>query len=354
MVQYETQTESDAPYDIVVIGGGTGNSTVLQGLKPYAGEGLTAVVNTFDDGGGTGKLRTEYGGIAVGDLRQCLRAQSSLDADVLDIMEDRWGEGSGASGMNLKGQVPGNLLIDRAFRKHAGDPDRAIRAVSRLYQIKGKVLPVSHDSSRLTITLPDGQQILGEHNAEMTELPTFKGARLGFDNGGTTLSEEAEAAIESADMVVLGDLYTSIGPNLVVKGMKEAIERAKAVVMVANLMNRGRHTVGFNALDYAREYERMIGARVIDRVIYNTESLDPVALAEQARKTKSHPVEPNVAGLEMEGYRPYGADLLSHNVVMPGEHDELGGTRSEIRHDPRKVASAIIGVYHMNGFAHED
>jgi uncharacterized cofD-like protein len=326
---------------VAVIGGGTGNSTVLAGLKPWARENLTAIVNTFDDGG-----------IAVGDLRQCARAMSNLHPDSLHVLEDRFGLGSGLSDMNVDGQTVGNLIFEKAHQSFAGDPERIIAAYSDIYQVVGKVLPVSHDSRRLRITLPDGNIIDGEHNAEETEISSFRGSIIGFDMDDTDISPEAEAAIAEADMVVLapGDLYTSLAPTLVVRGMREALSKATAVVQVSNLMNRNRHTVGFSVLDYAAEYERIIGARVIDRVLYNTADPDAEALAAQAEEG-SYKVRVNEDELTKAGISAVGKDLISRNKVILGAHDKLAHTRSQIRHDPAKVAHALVGIFINNGFA---
>lgn len=339
------------PLKVVVIGGGTGNSTVLAGLKPWVGEGLTAIVNTFDDGGGTGKLRDEYADmLAVGDLRQCLRALSNSPAEELALLDHRFHAGS--SGLGLHGQTLGNLFLAAASQQSGGNFAEALKLVSRMYNITGTVLPASHDNRRLKITSVDGQVIEGEHAAEVADIPSLKGATVGFDKQPTRISEEAEIAIAEADLVVLapGDLYTSLAPCLAVEGMREALTGAHAVVLVTNLMNRSRHTAGFTALDYAQEYERIIGADgVIDRVLYNTAAPDPNALKAQERIGSSL-VKADPVALNAAGYVPVGKDLLSHSAVPLDPNDELAGTRSVIRHDPERVAHALMAVYFGNGF----
>jgi len=346
------KTQPAVHLKVVVIGGGTGNSTVLSGLKPWVGEGLTAIVNTFDDGGGAGKLRDEYQGLmAVGDLRQCLRALSDAPQEELMLLEHRFHEGITGGALGLNGQTLGNLIITAAGQQNGGNFADALSLVGRMYNIRGNVLPASHDSRHLKLILPSGQVILGEHAAEMTEIPSFKGAHVGFDTRPTRISAEAKQAIEEGDMVVLapGDLYTSLAPNLAVDGMKEALEKATAVVVVCNLMNRNRHTAGYTALDYVLEYERIIGARVIDRVLYNTEALDPHSLELQSRQG-SRPVVADAEALREAGFTPVGKDLLSHEEVVLNPLDKLATTRSTIRHDPEKVALALMGIYFNNGF----
>jgi len=343
----QRKTQNPVPLKIVVIGGGTGNSTVLSGLKPWVGDGLTAIVSAFDDGGGTGKLRDEYEGLlAVGDLNQCLVALSNSPKEELELLRHRFHEGVKNGVLGLHGQTLGNLILAAASQNNGGNFGEALRLVGRMFNITGKVLASSHDNRRLQITLPDGRVIKGEHEAEITELPSFKGAHMGFNKETTRICEEAKQAIEEADMVVLapGDLYTSLAPNLVVQGMTEALESANAVVLVCNLMNRSRHTVGFSALDYAKEYERIIGAPVIDRVLYNTQAPDAASLKAQA-KLGSHPVLADAEALQAAGYTPVGKDLMSRKAPIVSQDDALAATRSTIRHDPDQVALALMGIY---------
>jgi uncharacterized cofD-like protein len=345
------------PRNIVYIGGGTGASTVGEGLtaEPLTGEGVTAIVTTFDDGGGTGELRRVYTELpGVGDIRQNMRSQSRLSAKALAILEGKFGEGDLSELLNIKGQNPGNLLIASSLLsefKAGGNFSSALGIVAEIYQTKGSVVPSSNDIRTLRFELPNGKVIEGEHAAEQSKIPSFKGTNIRFNQDDTNISEEAEAKIKGAEMVVLapGDLYTSIGPNLVLRGMKEALMEANVVVMISNLMNRKRHTRGFTTLDYAQEYTRLIGAPVIQRVIYNTEPLDEVALAEQALEG-SHPVRPNVRGLKRAGYTVRGFNLLSTQLVGIDSEDLLKDDRTKIRHDPAKIAGALFDVYLNNGF----
>lgn len=355
------------PRRIVVIGGGTGSATVVRAFTqdPFNGVGVTAIATTFDDGGGTGELRKVYPDLpAVGDLRQCFGAMSNLSPTVLRALASRFGGGA-SSKLNVEGQTLGNLMIARIIQtelQYGGTFSSALDIVSQLFQIKGNVAPPSNDIRTLVFNLSDGTRIFGEHTAEETKRDSFKGAKISFcaerkDGKGIALrqaviSDEADRAIREADVVILapGDLYTSVGPNLAVKGMKEALGSARLVIMVSNLMNRDRHTVGFTTADYVEEYTRIIGAPVIDRVIYNTASLDPVALKAQASKG-SFPVRPDLKRLQAEGYAVRGFDLLSRKRVAFDPHDAIAASRSEIRHSPAKLAAATLDVYLGNGFA---
>lgn len=332
--------------NVVVIGGGTGNSTVLSGLRNYIGEGLTAIVNTFDDGGGSGELRDKYPDLAaVGDLRQCVMAMSAVPEEAKKAFSHRFAvEG-------FKGQTLGNLMIAAAWGENGGNLAHAVTTLADLFQVKGRVLPASNDNLRLRFGLEDGRQIIGEHAAEETATASFQGTIIDFDHRPShNGSEAAEAAILSADMVVYapGDLYTSIAPVLSIPAIAFALQKANAVIQVSNLMNRDRHTVGFTTLDYAQEYDRVVGAKVIAATIYNTGELEPTALAEQVA-IGSQPVRHDAAGMKRAGYESVGKDMLSRETVVHDENDVLKKNRSDIRHDPDKVARAIMGVYFANG-----
>lgn len=336
---------------VVVVGGGTGNSTVLSGLSKYVGDGLTAVVNTFDDGGATGKLRSYYDTLpAVGDLRQCLRALSQAPPDERELFNSRFEAGNKVEGdIDLHGQTMGNLIIALAMQKY-GNFSTALGLVGRMYNINGQVLPASNDNRHLEFRLPDGNVIYGEHNAEETQLPSMKGAVVGFNKEPTTISDEAKAAIEAAELVVLapGDLYTSLAPVLAVGGMKHALQKAGKVIMIANLMNRDRHTVDFTVVDYARELERIIGMpegeQLIDRIIFNTQMPGSKALEEQAR-LGSFPVLANKEMLRAAGYDSVGKDMLSREDIVLDPNDAIANLRTLIRHDPDLVARAIMAEY---------
>lgn len=355
--------EFNLPSDIVAIGGGHGASTAIRGLVLRGVKNPVAIVNTFDGGGGTGDLRIAYDIPAVGDLGKSFGAMSGLSERALRAFNYRFHQGNIVEGFDVKGQTNRNLLIAGAIND-AIDEDRdlmsALEVVGEIFQINGRVLPVTNDSRTLRFTFPDGSVIVGEHEAEETPNPSFKGVDISFNEGEAELSEDANDAIRNADMVVLamGDLYTSVGPNMVVRGMRQALESAKVVIMVANLMNRDRHTVGFTALDYVNEYHRLIGSDVIKRVVYNTAELDPVALAAQAVKG-SFPVLPDLDGLRKAGYstgevslayNARGYDLISKEEVKIDKNDKIGHLRQVILHGSVELADALNDIYWRNGF----
>jgi|GEM_PF-151625 len=359
------------PRNIVTIGGGTGNSMAVRAFSedPFNGEGVTAIATTFDDGGGTGELRKVYGELpAVGDMRQCFDAMSRLSEGARRSLARRVASGDFSEHLNLGGQTLGNVFIAgtiQAELENQGSFSSALGIVGEVFQVKGAVVPPSDDIRTLIFDLADGTRIIGEHQAEGTHLPSLEGVEISFLDGRAEtcadiadairpadISEAAEAAIKEADLVIIapGDLYTSIAPNLVVRGMKEALQKANVVMMISNLMNREHHTSEFTTHTYASEITRLIGAKVIERTLYSTTRPDRAALIAQAR-LGSHPVLPDVEALKRDGFGPRGFDLISHEDISLDPNDRLSETRSQIRHDPAKVASAVLNIYTSNDFS---
>jgi len=367
---FEDYSSTGLPEKIVVIGGGTGSSTVVRALTQgiFTGEGVTAIATTFDDGGGTGELRKVYSELpAVGDIRQCLDAMSKLSPGALLALKRRFAGGDPSDRLNVEGQTLGNLMLAGILQSElesGGTFSSALKIAGEFWHAKGHVVPPSNDIRTLVYDLPDGTRIFGEHNAEESSIPSFKGTQISFLDGRhdncddingsikpAEISDEAEDAIKDAVVILApGDLYTSIAPNLAVRGMRDALLSAKVVMMISNLMNRSRHTANFSTFDYAEELTRIIGAHVIRRTLFSTTLPDERAIAEQA-KQGSHPVLPDVKSLKNRGYGPSGFDLVSRQKVAIDPNDVLGATRSQIRHDPAKIAAGIFNVYTSNGFS---
>ncbi|HUD05347.1 MAG TPA: uridine diphosphate-N-acetylglucosamine-binding protein YvcK [Candidatus Saccharimonadales bacterium] len=326
--------------NIAVIGGGTGSFSVLSSLKNHSE--ITAIVNMVDDGGSTGELRDSLGVLPPGDLRQCMVAlseESDIWRDVLNFRFPKNEKDTSLGGHNL-----GNLLISGIETLTGGEIKEAIATVSKMLNIKGKVIPVTVEDRRLVITTVDGQTITGEHNIEDAEIPSLKGATVGFDLP-TELDSDAAEAIRDADMLVIapGDLYTSIGPALAVNGMRGAIMESKAKkIYLCNLVNKEFHTSELDVEGYTDEIERIIGAPALDYVVYNTQSPSPEVL-ERYFVEKQYPVAFDVESLEQRHYRAIGASLLSTVAVERDPNDRL--KRSLIRHDHKAIAKAVMAIY---------
>jgi uncharacterized cofD-like protein len=342
-----SETSPEGSQQIIVIGGGTGNFTVLSGLKEeVVGDGLTAIVGMADDGGSTGRLRDEYGVLPPGDVRQCLVALSNSPEDTRKLFSHRFSSGKSSS-PGLEGQNVGNIILT-ALEQTTGNFSEAIAAAGRILDIKGRVLPATSEDRRLVITTTDGQVIRGEHEAEESIIKDLRGARVDFDQP-TNINPEAEAAIKSADLVVIapGDIYTSIAPALAVRGMREALKASDgAAIHIANLMNRDHHTVGFTVSDHAAEVERIAGVEFLDVVLYNTDKPTEEVLRRYAVTEGELPVEVDETALKGAHYRAMGRRLLSRNLVQLDPSDALATSRSLIRHDPKRLANAIMALYY--------
>ena len=325
---------------IVVIGGGTGTFTVLSGLRDYPFE-LTAIVSTADDGGSTGILRDELGVLPPGDIRQALVALSPDSTALRDLFNYRFEEGS------LKGHNFGNLFLS-ALEKVTGSFDSAVLEAGRILAIKGNVIPVTTDTVNLKAEMVDGTQIKGEHNIEdyiWSERSHIEKIWLEPD---CTVHPLAVLALKQADLIVIapGSVFTSLIPNLLVGGMKEALLKAKApLVYVANLMTEKGHTGSFFVQDFAALIQEYLGERKLDYVLYNTRMPDELLLERYKKEMERIPVrlDPKRAkglpytriGTNLLGKRPTGARVAS---------DSLAATRTLIRHDSHKVADVLYAI----------
>ncbi len=323
--------------NVVTIGGGTGHFALLSGLKKYK-LNVTAVVAMSDDGGSTGVLRDELGVLPPGDLRQCLVALSEADELVRELFTHRFSQGS------LKGHNFGNLFIS-ALEQVSGSIERAVEGAGDVLKIRGEVLPVTLDTTKLVVTLTDGTVLHGEHAvSESKDVHRIGIARMEL-TPNARLNPKVARALRQADLIVIGpgNLYASILPNLIVPGMIEALVSAHAhTVFVTNLMNKKGHTDGFDCARYVEEVEKHAGKRCIDVVLYNTGKVEKRLLARY--KEEGTPVAcPKKSGVSKKGLPYYmGADLTSDTIPTLKKHDML--RRTLIRHDSDKLARVIYDI----------
>lgn len=324
---------------IAVIGGGTGSFTLLSALKDHTSQ-IAAIVNMADDGGSTGVLRDELGALPPGDVRQCLVALSD-SPKVRDLFNYRFEEGT------FKGHAFGNLLIS-ALEKVTGNFSEAVETASDILRVHGVVIPATLDDVRLKMEWPNVQVTL--HGERVIDAGDFKNdpraATLSLVPNAT-VNPSAIKAIDQADIVVIapGDLYTSLGPLLVIDGIGDALKRTNArVVYVANLVTKQGQTEGFTVSDHAAEIERFSGGKVLDYILYNKQQPSE-ALAARYRETEgSYVLEVDSSILADKHYRAIGGDFLG-DIARPHQADSLPVTRSLIRHDAQAVATAIMELY---------
>lgn len=313
---------------IVTIGGGTGNFTVLRGLKSYDVD-ISAIVSMADDGGSTGILRDELGVLPPGDVRQCLVALSDSSRLMRSLMNYRFEQGG------LGGHSFGNLLLS-ALEKVTGSFEKAVEEVGKILFIKGKVIPVTTHQVRLKMILRNCKILEGEREIYLSQE---------IENGYSSIYLEpypkanphAIAEMMNADLIVLGPggLHTSLIPNLLVEGFSDALRQSDAKkVFIANLMNRKGQTTGFKVSDYLNELERFIGEDVFDYVLVNHQK-PPQELI------NLYASEGDLVENDLKDDRVRAASLLGE--VKPGHKKDLM-KRSLIRHDSKKLASELMKI----------
>lgn len=271
---------------IVCVGGGTGLSTLLRGLKLHADD-ITAVVTVADNGGSSGKLRREMDILPPGDIRNCVLALAEIEPLMERVYQYRFSKGS------LKGQNLGNLII-AALTDISGSFEKAVEKLSDILAVKGKVLPVTNEKIELMATYSDGSRIFGEEEIVYQNKVSRKKIQTIEVLPRTPLaSEKAVQALQDADLIIMGpgSLYTSIIPNLLVKGIPEAIRESKADVMyIGNLMTQPGETDFFRLSDHLDAIERILGKKAIDYVVVDGTAFSQESLSFYAADD-SYPVQ---------------------------------------------------------------
>ncbi|MDD5760714.1 MAG: uridine diphosphate-N-acetylglucosamine-binding protein YvcK [Candidatus Pacebacteria bacterium] len=309
---------------VVVIGGGTGVFTVLTGLKNYPLH-LSAIVTMADDGGSSGILREEFGILPPGDLRRALVALSSESQILADLFNYRFINGTGLKGHNF-----GNLFLT-ALERITGDFNQAVKEAGKILGIKGKVIPVTLDYTRLFARLENNFLVVGESNIDIPKHDGRLFIREVFLNPKPKANKEALEGIKEADLIIIGpgDLYTSIIPNFLVKGIKEAIQKSQAKkVYICNIMTKFGETNHFTAEDFFATIEKYLGKNVIDYFLVNIEKPKPSYL-KQYKKEKAELVK-------------YNRQLLSAWEKPKVIFARLLRKGPLLRHDPEKLGKTII------------
>jgi len=311
---------------VVTIGGGSGSYAILSGIKELPIE-ITAIITSFDSGGSAGILRDELGILPPGDVRRALVALA--DEQQQKVLRDLFNFRFSKEG-SLNGHSFGNLFL-AALSQIYGSDIEAIRRASELLDIKHKVLPVSLDQSHIHAILEDGTEIVGETNIDIPQHDGDLRIKRVFLDPPAHIYEETDAAIRAADLIIFcpGDLYSSIIPNLISDGMKEALAARKGkVTAIVSLMTKWGETNGFAASDYVRELLAYSGLETFDYVLCNTGEMEG-ALVEAYAKEKKEPMrcDEGLAACAREVIR---GDFFSEADIA--------------RHDPEKVAKVIAAL----------
>ncbi len=310
---------------IVAIGGGTGLSMLLRGIKKYTNN-VTAIVTVGDDGGSSGRLREEMGVLPPGDIRNCIAALADDEDMITELFQYRFKNGEG-----LEGHSFGNLFLT-ALCAITGDMFRAVKESSNVLNIRGVVLPATLDDMKLAAEFEDGKIIHGESN-----IPEAHGKikRLFTEPEHCKALPEAITAIKEADLIILGpgSLYTSVIPNLLVDGIVEAITKSTAKkIYVCNIMTQPGETDNYSVASHVNALiSHAGGKKIIDAVLVN-DSL-PDNISEGYAKSGSIPVR-----LDMENIAPIGVEVVSQKLLQENK-------QGLVRHSSHRVARAVYYWY---------
>lgn len=331
--------------NIVAIGGGTGLSTLLRGLKafvdadgPWSVASLGAIVTVTDEGGSSGVLRKEFGMLPPGDIRNCIVALAEEEEILSQLFAYRFGEETA-----LKGHSLGNLLL-KAMTDITGSFDNAILAASEVLAIRGEIFPSTLSDIRLRATLEDGTELVGEvaiSGSAIGEEPTTiaRHARivnLAIEPADARPPERALAALAAADMIIIGpgSLYTSVLPNLAIEPIAEALRQARGLrVYICNVMTQPNETDGYTAEEHLQAIIEHAGL-VVDVMVINGRRPSE-AIMEQYAVVNALPVAFDVEAIRTLGVTPFFGDIIAEGNF--------------VRHDSASLADTVFRLYDSYG-----
>lgn len=306
---------------LVTVGGGTGLSVLLTGLKEYTSN-ITAIVTVADDGGSSGRLRQQFDILPPGDIRNCLVALADAPILMRDLFQFRFDKTS-----ELAGHSFGNLFIT-VMTRLTGDFEKAIRETSKVLALRGQVIPSTLSSVVLVAQHKDGSVTEGEDRIPKARIPI---SRVGLKPAHPGAAPEALKAIKDAQVIILGpgSLYTSIIPNLLIREITDAIVASEAIkIYVCNIMTQPGETDKFSASDHVKALISHSHPRIFDYCIVNNGQV-PAHILERYAQERSYYVTDDSEKIRSLGYRVIGENL----VLVDGL----------IRHDPLKLANIILG-----------
>ncbi len=315
---------------IVAIGGGTGLSTMLKGIKKITNN-ITAVVTVGDDGGSSGKLREELGVLPPGDIRSCIAALADDEDLVAKLFQYRFKDCAGLSGHSF-----GNLFLT-AMCSITGDMVRAVKESSKVLSIRGRVLPSTLDDMRLVAEMDDGSIIKGESNIPESGK---KIKRLFSEPSNCKALEDVIWAIHDADLIILGpgSLYTSVIPNLLIKDIAKAVNNSKAKkIYVCNIMTQPGETNGFTVSDHIKTLiQHAKYNKIMDAVLVNNDL--PTELLAPYKDAGSEPVV-----VDKDEINRMGIEIVQKNLIEDRRYED--GHSSFVRHSPSRLARIIYYWY---------
>lgn len=310
---------------IVVVGGGTGLSVLLHGIKEYTSN-LTAVVTVADDGGSSGRLRQQFDIVAPGDIRNCLVALANEETMMRELFQYRFKQDTEFSGHSF-----GNLFIT-AMTQVTGDFEKAVKESSKVLSIRGRVLPSTLEKVVLVAEHKDGRITEGEAQIPKIGSPIQK---ILIKPQNASAAPDAIKAIREAELIILGpgSLYTSIVPNLLIKEIRDAVLASSVSrVYVCNIMTQPGETDRFKASEHVKELIRHTHPRIMDACVVNTGFI-PQGLLEKYAKEGSVPVTADSQVIKDLGY-----GVIEEDLVSATDH---------VRHDSNKLARIIANLLNL-------
>ncbi len=312
--------------NIVAVGGGTGLSTMLRGIKLYT-KNIDVIVTVADDGGGSGMIREDLNILPPGDIRNCLTALAEAEPMMKKLFRYRFKCG------RLTGQSFGNLFL-AAMCDITGDFETAIEHMSSVLAVTGNVLPVTKDNVNLKAVLDNGNVVLGESSIPIESIRQNSGiSKISLEPGDVCAFDRCIKAINNADIIILGpgSLYTSIIPNLLVEGISFAISASSAKkVYVCNVMTQPGETTGYTASDHVNAIARHTGANYIDYCIVNTQEVPDVFL-QKYRLENAAQVQ-----VDYDKFEHMPTKLIAKNLLFVDKENMI------LRHDYVKLAQTIL------------
>ena len=309
---------------IVVVGGGTGLSTMLRGLKYYTSN-ITAIVTVADDGGGSGALREDLGMLPPGDIRNCILALADTEPLMEELLQYRFPDG------RLKNQSFGNLFL-AAMDGVSENFEDAVQKMSSVLAVTGKVLPVTLEDMKLVAELENGSKIEGESQIPEEAIKQKTRIRkLMIEPNDAKPLKDAIKAIEEADAIVLGpgSLYTSIIPNLLVKDIAENIRKSDAIkIYISNIMTQPGETQGFKASDHIKVLKKYGGRGIVDYVIANRGDI-PSNIKEKYLKDNSQLVD-----LDRKELKSLGVEIIEASLAKI--------EKGYVKHDSEYLAEVLV------------
>jgi len=315
------------PLKVVALGGGTGLSTLLRGLKRFANlqaeqpVDITAIVTVTDDGGSSGRLRREFDVLPPGDIRNCMVALSEDSALLSRLFQHRFEHGRG-----LKGHSFGNLFL-MALTQLMGDFPDAVKASSEVLKIAGRIYPSTTANVTLTATLASGDTVVGETKVSRSREPI---ERIRLKPSRVKPLPAALTALAEADVITFGpgSLFTSVIPNLLVEGIPAAIRKSPAVkAYFVNLMWQPGETSHYRASDHIRAIHRHAGGKFLDYAVVNIRAITSAVKKRYARED-AMPVENDIDAVFKMGIKVMAGNLAHHGM--------------KVRHDPEATAAVVM------------